>query len=135
MSSQYVKKKIPWLKILLVVLVIGIVIYGLSAAVPALGGAIIGAFAGLGNGLYMFFIGAPSYLSVITAVVITSGVFILVTQRKYFFKQKIYDGAAAQSMGVAPLQTGLMQTNPFANQPGTGVNVIDPSKTEVSSSA
>jgi hypothetical protein len=134
MASQYAKKKIPWLKILVILLVVGIVIYALAAAVPALGGAIIGAFVGVGNGFYMFFIGAPSYISVIVAVAITSGVFILVTQRKYFFKQKIYDGSAAQSMGVAPLQTGLMQSNPFANQPGTGVNVIDPSKTEVSTS-
>jgi hypothetical protein len=134
MASQYAKKKIPWLKIALVLLIIGIVIYALAAAVPALGGAIIGVFVGIGNGLYMFFIGAPSYISVIAAVGITAGVFILVTQRKYFFKQKIYDGSAAQSMGVGPLQTGLMQTNPFANQPSTGTVVADPTKTEVSTS-
>ena len=135
MASQYAKKKIPWLKIIVILMAVAFVIFGLSVVAPGFGAWIMGGIGAVGLGIYMFFIGAPSVYSVVAAVAITAGALILITQRKYFFKQKIYDGSAAQSMGVAPLQTGLMQTNPFANQPGTGVNVIDPSKTEVSTSS
>ena len=71
MSKTYVKKKIPWLKILLVLMLVGIAIYALASVVPALGSAIIGGFIGVGVGIYMFFIGAPSWISVVSAVSIT----------------------------------------------------------------
>lgn len=114
MSKVYAKKKLPWLKIALVLLLICIGIYALSTVVPALGGAIIGAFTAAGAGIYMFFFGAPTYLSVVAAVGITVLAFVLITQRKYFFKQKIADYSAAQNMGIqAPLQGGLVNTNPM----------------------
>lgn len=128
-----VKKKIPWLKIALILLVICIVIYALSAAVPALGSAIIGGFAAAGMAVYMFFIGAPSWISVVAAVTITAGVFVLVTQRKYFFKQKILDTRAASTLGV-PLQGGLIQPNAFSGAPGIGQSVIPQKDTEVTTS-
>ena len=134
MASQYAKKKLPWLKIIVVLMAVAFVVFALSVVAPGFGAWIMGGLTGIGVSIYMFFVGAPSVYSVVAAVAITAGTLILVTQRKYFFKQKIFDGQAAQAMGVAPLQTGLMQTNPFANQPSTGVNVVDPSKTEVSTS-
>jgi len=133
MSNVYVKKKIPWLKILLVLLVIGIGIYALSMAVPALGGAIIGAFIGAGIGIYMFFIGAPTYLSVIAAIGITVIIFVVITQRKYFFKQKIFNSSAAASTGI-PLQSGLIQSNAFAAGPGLGQTAMPNKDTEVTTS-
>jgi hypothetical protein len=134
MSKTYVKKKIPWLKILLVLMLVGIAIYALASVVPALGSAIIGGFAGVGVGIYMFFIGAPSWISVVSAVSITVIIFVVVTQRKYFFKQKILDTSAAASVGV-PLQGGLIQSNAFGAAPGLGQAVIPNNETEVTTSS
>jgi hypothetical protein len=133
MSKTYVKKKIPWLKIAMVLLIIGIGIYALSMAVPALGGAIIGGFVAIGVGIYMFFIGAPTWLSVVSAVSITVVLFVLVTQRKYFFKQKVLDTSAAMSAGV-PLQGSLIQPNAFSSMPGIGQSVMPSKDTEVTTS-
>ena len=82
----------------------------------------------------MFFIGAPSWISVVSAVSITVIIFVVVTQRKYFFKQKILDTSAAASVGV-PLQGGLIQSNAFGAAPGLGQAVIPNNETEVTTSS
>ena len=133
MASQYAKKKIPWLKIIVVLLLVAFVIFGLSDVAPGFGSWIMGGIGGIGVGIYMFFIGAPSVYSVVAAVALTTGILILITQRKYFFKQKILDTSAAASVGV-PLQGGLIQPNAFSSAPGIGQAVIPNKDTEVTTS-
>jgi hypothetical protein len=108
----YTKGKIPWTLIALIAIVAVFVVYILGQAVPALGVAILGGLNSVGVGIYNFFIVSPSYLSVFAAVGITAGVLILITQRKYFFKQKISNS----NLPMAPtLQGGLINTSPLVN--------------------
>ena len=113
------------------------VIVGVGLAFPDAGAAMLGGFIGFWVGVYVFFFVTPTWISVVIAAVGTAGLFILVTFRKYFFKQKV--SGITTSTANPILQSQLMQTNPF-NAPQTGVVIaaapgIDPSKTEVTSTA
>jgi len=111
----YLKKKIPWLKIALVVTIIVFSIILASVLFPFIGALIVGGILGFFAGVYAFFFVSPTWISVVVAVGLTAGVLVLITQRRYFFKQKVsdYKGAAANPV----LQGGLINTNPVGGVP------------------
>ena len=111
MQTVSYKKKIPWWKIGFVFMVVIIIVIGLSLFVPGLAGMILGALTGLGIAIYTFFVGSPSWLSVVAAVAITLGVVVLITQRKYFVKQTVKVATPLN----APLQSQLQGANSLFN--------------------
>lgn len=126
----YVKGKIPWSLIIIVLLVVAFAIFALTQWVPSVGVSIMGGLAAISAGLYSFFIGAPTYLSVFTAVAITAGVVIIVAYRKYFFKQKISNSSAMAPTMAPTLQGGLINTQPLQQIP-IPQQIIGDGKTEV----
>jgi hypothetical protein len=127
----YIKSKIPWLKIAVVVLVVVLALVIISFVFPTLGAIIVGGILGLFAAIYDFYFVHPTWLSVVTAVGITAAILILVTQRKYFFKQKVSELPIGTTAGA--LQGAPVQQQTFTNTP-TVQQLVQDKDTEVTSS-
>jgi hypothetical protein len=131
----YTKGKIPWFKIGFVVLCIVLVFIGVGVLLPGAGAAMVGGFIGFWIGVYEFFFVVPTAMSTVVAIAMTTGVLVLITQRKYFFKQKISN---ANIGTTSTLQGAPIQTSVFSNPPSVAQivqPVVDPNKVEVTTSA
>jgi Zn-dependent protease with chaperone function len=108
-STYSVKARFPWAKFLLVIMAVVLVIVVLGFLVPQIGGFLISGLAGVGTGIYMFFVGAPTIYSVIAAVGLTAIVFVVITQRKYFIRRKV----TVATNPYQPLQNQLQGSGMF----------------------
>ncbi len=113
-----VKKRIPWAKILLVVMVIVMVVVVLGFTVPQIGTMLLGAGAGILDTIVGFAVWMAVTQTAIAAA-ITAGVLILITQRRYFIRKKIT--VAAPVYGAQPLQQQLQGSNTLFNPLNTDV--------------
>lgn len=129
----YLKKKIPWLKVILVIMAIAFIIVVIGFAVPGAGAMMIGGITGAATAVYEFFFVTPSAYSVLAAIGITAAILILIFGRKYFFKQKISDSSVMQT-APPQLQSGLINTSPLAATP-MPQQILSDSKQEVTTSA
>jgi intracellular septation protein A len=127
----YIKAKIPWLKIALVTLVIVFVVFAVGMGFPAAGAYMMSAISGALGAVVGFFAAAPYQVAVTACLV--GGALILITQRKYFFKEKISNSTMAGAS--SPLQGGLIQTNPLLNPMSAQAVLPSSEKTEVTTSA
>ena len=113
-----VKKRIPWAKILLVLMVIIMVAIVLGFTVPQIGASL----AGFGVMILDSIVGFAVWMAVTQtaiAVAITAIVLILITQRRYFIRKRIT--VAAPTYATAPLQQQLQGSSTLFNPLNTDV--------------
>ena len=136
MVNTYVKNKIPWLKILLVLMLVIFVVVVVGLVAKDVGAAMVNGFIGFWVGTYRFFFVTPSWISTVVAAAGVGGIVILIAYRKYFFRQKVLGGTIGT---VTPsYQSSLINTQPVQPIPVPqqiiGQPVVDPTKTEVTTS-